>query len=129
MAWIREVVFDVLITLALISIFLFNKVEWIVAFQIYTPILIFLKLLALMGSNVRERLTGDAPASFFHTLYSMNVLVLVMNAWWALAVQWMLVWFISWVFHNKVQRKLKKAPVRHAPRVATTTKLAHRKYF
>lgn len=129
MAWFKEVVFDVLITLTLISIFLFNKVEWIVAFQIYTPILIFLKLLALMGSNVRKRLTGNAPESFFHTLYAMNVLVLIMNAWWALAVQWLIVWLLSWIFQNKVQNQSKKVPVRKAPKMATTRKLAHRKYF
>ena len=127
MVWLKEVVFDVLVTLALISIFLIDKVEWIVAFQIYTPILIFLKLLALMGSNVRERLTGTAPPSFFHTLYAMNVLVLLMNSWWALAVQWGIVWILSWIFQIKMQKQLARNRVRRSP-LATTTKLAHRRY-
>ena len=123
MNWFKEVIFDVGVTLTLILIFLFNKTEWIIAYQIYTPILIILKLLALMGSNIRERLGGTAPPSFFHTLYAMNVLVLVLNSWWSLSVQWLIVWFLSSIFQLKTQKVTPQKSRR-----ATTTKLAHRRY-
>lgn len=126
MNWLKEVIVDVLITLFLISIFLFDKTEWLLAFQIYTPILIFLKLLALLGSNVRNRLNGTAPPTFFHTLYAINVLVFVLNGWWALSVQWMIVWFLSSLFQIRVQRDAALAKQR--PRRASTRKLAHWRY-
>lgn len=125
MNWLKEVVVDVIITLVLIGIFLFSKTEWILAFQIYTPILIFLKLLALLGSQVRHRLNGNAPPSLFHTLYAINVFVFLINGWWALSVQWMVVWFLSSLFQIKIQRDAAVLRQRPSPHLE---KLAHRRY-
>ena len=124
MNWLKEVVVDVIITIVLVGIFLFNKTEWVLAFQIYTPILIFLKTLALLGSRVKHRLQGNAPPTFFHTLYAINVLVLIINGWWALSVQWMIVWFLSSLFQIRTQREAalgRQQPSSHMK------KLAHRR--
>jgi hypothetical protein len=124
MNWLKEVVVDVIITLVLICIFLFNRTEWVLAFQIYTPILLFLKLIAILGSSLGNRLHGNAPPTFFHTLYAINVLVFLINGWWALCVQWMIVWFLSSIFNIKIQKSAALVRQGLSPHMK---KLAHRR--
>lgn len=104
MAWIKEVIIDVLVTLciALATIQSVEWAKWVV--WIYTPFILLLKVIAYFGPAVVKRAGRRgkqvAPDWIFHVLYAANVLLLAAFQWWIEGAGWAAIWLISYLAHR-----------------------------
>lgn len=96
--WIKHVVVDLLmvIVIALATLLDVTAARWAVI--IYTPLMLVLKLIALLGGSVMGQF-GSAreapPPWIFHALYSLSIVLFVINAWWIMAAGWAAIWLLS----------------------------------
>ncbi|MDX1430232.1 MAG: hypothetical protein R3282_08090 [Rhodothermales bacterium] len=101
MAWLKETIIDVLVTIciALATLQDLEWARWVV--WIYTPFMLLLKIGVYFGPTVVKRgkkeKTGGAPDWVFHLLYGANVVLLLAAQWWLVAAGWAAIWLISYL--------------------------------
>lgn len=111
MPWLKNVVLDIVCT-ALIAVYALLGTSWSGGIRwfilIYTPLMLVLKLAALAvgpgtlrGRSASKKLGTQAPQSFFHVAYALNVLLLLYAQWWIMAAAWALIWIFSFVFERR----------------------------
>ncbi len=104
MKWLKKVILDIVITVIIIST-LFIKTQFLKIFLfIYTPLMLIGRVLALTGLNIQKRGGGKAPDWFLHILYFINVAALVANRWWALAVLWLMIWVLAFMYTKRPRK-------------------------
>ncbi|TDI74841.1 MAG: hypothetical protein E2O84_05195 [Bacteroidetes bacterium] len=97
MDWLKNVLLDIAIT-ALIAIWLFfdnTLAYW--AIVIYTPLLLLLKIVALSSglSQVAAQKSDSTPTWFYHTIYAINLILLLVGSWYLVAGGWAAIWILS----------------------------------
>ena len=107
MDWIKHTLVDVAVTV-LIVLAVTLDLEWARwGVLIYTPLMVILKIVALLGSQSLGQLKpkGDGvPVWFYHALYATNVLVAVVDGWWIVAGGWALIWILSITAEVRMRR-------------------------
>ena len=103
---LKSVMWDVFVTVAIIIAVIFDVSVLRIMLLIYTPLIIFAKIVALRSKIVQHRVKNTAPTWLFHVLYALNILFLVIQQWWILAGMWLIVWLLSTWFYYKVTSKL-----------------------
>ena len=97
MSGIKHAIIDILVTLLIVAAVALDLswARWIVI--IYTPLMIVLKLLAVMGPgiNMLKGSRQEPPPWLLHVLYATNVVVLAAGALWYLAAGWLVIWILS----------------------------------
>lgn len=98
MHWIKNALIDIAITVLIVLAVTLDLAwaRWIVL--IYTPLMLILKIVALLGSQTigqLKRKDDDVPAWFYHALYAVNVIVPAIDGWWLVAGGWALIWLLS----------------------------------
>ncbi|MDQ7039735.1 MAG: hypothetical protein Q9M35_02220 [Rhodothermus sp.] len=103
--WLREALLDLIVTgiIVLAAIPALSWARWIVL--VYTPLMLLLKLGALLAAPHLPRMQRSTPATLFHVLYGLNVLVLLVGRWWWMAVAWALIWGLSVLVERRQQRR------------------------
>lgn len=108
MDWIKHTLVDVAVTI-LIVLATTLDLEWARwGVLIYTPLMVILKIVALLGSRALGQLKrkGDGvPPWFYHVLYALNVAFSAgfavaggggnAHQWWVIAGGWALIWVLS----------------------------------
>ena len=108
MDWIKNTLVDLAVTV-LIVLAVTLDLEWARwGVVIYTPLMVILKIVALLGSQSLGQLKpkGDGvPVWFYHALYGINVVFSTGFAvaggggnphqWWMIAGGWALIWILS----------------------------------
>jgi len=105
MAWLKNVVIDLLVTIV-IAVYVFTVADWgYWIIIIYTPLMLLLKIVAVssgIGSAVKsgvkrgaKKSSDDVPVWFYHVLYGANLIMLLYANWWVVAVGWAAIWILS----------------------------------
>jgi flagellar biosynthesis protein FliQ len=97
MAWIKNVLLDIAIT-TLIVIWLFLGNTWAYwAIIIYTPFLLLLKIVALSSgiSQATAQTSDSTPTWFYHGIYAINLILLLVGKWYLVAGAWAIIWVLS----------------------------------
>ena len=106
MSLFKALIVDVVVTIVII-IAVLTEAAWARwAVIIYTPFMLLLKVLALVGGSlVRQfdKKVPEAPTWAYHLLYGINVAALAFAGWWLLAAGWAAIWIISYVEFRKSQ--------------------------
>ncbi|RMF61772.1 MAG: hypothetical protein D6748_00840 [Calditrichaeota bacterium] len=112
MKWLKSVIVDIGVT-AYIIISGISQTLWMKYLLIgYTIIMLLLKLITYSNEVVVSRMPKTAaPIWFFHLLYAVNVVVLLIWHWWGIAAMWMGIWILSHLIHQKSLRK-RTSPVK-----------------
>ena len=116
MSWIKNVVVDLAVTVAIVlaAMMSLSWAWWIVL--IYTPFMLIMKIVVFLGSHSLGRLKqkGDGvPVWFYHALYAVNVTVAAgaalfaaganVHQWWMLAGGWALIWILSFATQARMR--------------------------
>jgi hypothetical protein len=114
MKWLKNVVVDIMVSIVIIIAAL-SKIEWLTIVVVaYTVLMMVLKFLAVISDPFMKSVQKgkvpaiQAPLWFTSSLYALNVVVLLIFAWYYTAAQWVLIWLFSWIAF----RKSKKAKVK-----------------
>ncbi len=105
MSWLKDVIVDILVTVSIALATLQDAVwaKWVV--WIYTPFILFLKVVAFFGPSVVKKVgkakQEGAPDWVFHLLYGANVILLAGAQWWLEAAGWAAIWLISYLASRK----------------------------
>lgn len=98
MRWLKHVLVDLAVTVVIV---LATTQDWAWArwlVLIYTPLMLLLKGLALLGgglvAQVKQPETA-VPQGFWHLLYGVNTGVLLVAGWYLTALQWVAIWGLS----------------------------------
>lgn len=106
---LKGALFDILVTLAILAAVFFpvKGLEWFVVG--YTPLLLILKIIDFAGGGVSglmiKRKKDETPAWVYHVLYGLNVVVLMYSQWFITGGQWAVIWLLSWLTAQKMQKK------------------------
>ena len=109
MNWLKDAIIDIAVTLVIVAYAIWRPewAWWVIV--IYTPLMLLLKLSAL-SSPVRA-LSGKAkvtvPGWFYHVLYAVNVVALLVAEWWIVAAGWVLIWVLSMIAESKSKAAVK----------------------
>lgn len=114
MGWLKHVIVDLVVTLAIIAAAVFDPVwlRWVVV--VYTGLMLLLKGIAFLGSGgaAAGRLqTPDVPGWIFHLFYAINVLA-ALAAWRWQSLPWILIavgWLAIWVLSIVAERRARIA--------------------
>ncbi len=95
---IQDLFVDILVTTVIISAVLL-ELEWLNYVIIgYTFFILFFKLLVLISEQLRAitaKSRTTVPDSYYHFLYGINVVVLIIFSWYFTAFAWAGVWLLS----------------------------------
>jgi len=98
MAWIKHVILDLAI-LAVLALWALTGTEWMWwVIAIYTPILLVLKVAALsMGVSAAVKAKGgdQAPDWFFHVVYALSLVLMLVAGSMYFVAGWALIWILS----------------------------------
>lgn len=98
MTWIKHVILD-LVILVVLAAWTFTGTEWMWwVIAIYTPLLVVLKLAALsMGVSTAVKAKGgdQAPDWFFHVVYALSLVFMLVAGSMIFAAGWALIWILS----------------------------------
>jgi hypothetical protein len=102
--WLKDALLDVIVTVVIVLAAIpgLRWARWIVL--VYTPLMLVLKLGALLAAPHLPRTQRSAPEALFHVLYAMNVLVLLVGRWWWMAIGWALIWGLSVAIVRRMHR-------------------------
>lgn len=93
----KEVVVDLVATALIVVAVIWEPgwAMWIV--YIYTPLLLVLKVFALLGRGLSQLIPveDDVPRWFYHLLYAVNTILLLVWGWWGVGLQWLAIWALS----------------------------------
>lgn len=97
-AWIRDIILDLLVTLAIV-IALFLDFLWLAyAIYVYTILILITRLLLLRSSGLRtvsSKQHSSAPKWIYHLLYATNVVLLALHLWLLTAAAWAVIWALA----------------------------------
>ncbi len=98
MTWIKHVILD-LVMLAVVAVWALVGIGWMWwVIAIYTPLLIVLKVAAFsMGVSTAVKAKGgdQAPDWFFHVVYALSVVLMLVAGNMIFAAGWALIWILS----------------------------------
>ncbi len=110
MSWIKNVVVDLAVTLLIALVAAFGLYWAEVVVWIYTPLMLALKVFALFAGRLtalsKGRGAAEPPPWFFHVLYALNVVLLLIGARWLLAAGWAVIWALSAVQEARQRQKV-----------------------
>ncbi|HYW35774.1 MAG TPA: hypothetical protein VE868_10240 [Balneolaceae bacterium] len=105
MRWLKSVIVDILVTIFIgISYwFRFSWMWWVIA--VYSALILFAKVIALYGETFlrQSKRSEQAPEWFYHVLYFLNIILLIVSYWWYLAGAWVLIWLFSYLAQRKTK--------------------------
>lgn len=100
---VKHAVVDILVTVLIVAAVTMDLdwARWIIL--IYTPLILVLKVIAVMGPNMRvlKASPKEPPRWLLHVLYAVNVVALGIAAWWYLFAGWFAIWILSIVQDRK----------------------------
>ena len=105
MAWLKNVVVDILVTVVIILVtnnVLPEWADWIVV--VYTPFMLVLKAITLFGGvkPIKSKNAEENPPDWFlHVLYAINIAALAYAGWYITAGQWGLIWLFSFIIDKR----------------------------
>jgi hypothetical protein len=111
MAWIKNIVVDMVATALIMSasVLDISWARWIML--VYTPFMLVLKVAALFLGGfmpIAKRATGPQPPdAVLHGLYALNVIVPLACQWWLVGIGWALIWALSVTADLKAKPRLK----------------------
>jgi hypothetical protein len=113
MKWFKDVIVDVVVT-ALIVLAALQELEWASwLVLVYTPFMLFMKAVLFFGGGFlkqfKKKEVSAVPGWFLHLLYGLNVAVLLTAGWWLTALQWALIWGLSFAAELKARPHAKTA--------------------
>ncbi|MFU8813228.1 MAG: hypothetical protein ACNA78_09680 [Balneolaceae bacterium] len=98
MNWLKQIVVDLLATLAIIVAVLYDSTSFTLIVYIYTALMVLARIATLVSANfqaITKKKVSEAPAWVYHTLHAVNVGVLVAGAWYILAAGWVFIWGVA----------------------------------
>ena len=110
MTWIKDVLVDLAVTVLIVVAVTQDAVwaRWVVL--VYTPLMIVLKGVVLLGGSLLTPKDGGVPPWFFHLLFATNVFVAAFDQWWAVAAGWLVIWALSVAAEIRSRPRLAKRP-------------------
>lgn len=108
MAWLKDVIVDILATIAIIAAVLTANSFLKGLIWGYTGLLLFVKLLVYFGDgflNMMNKTKSPAPDWFTHLLYAINTGVLLYFQWWYAGAGWAIIWLISYFTQRTLDEK------------------------
>lgn len=103
--WLKEALLDIVVT-GVIVLAAIPALPWARRIVlVYTPLMLLLKVGALLTAPHLPRTRRSAPEVLFHVLYGINVLVLLVGRWWWMALAWALIWGLSVAVVHRQQRR------------------------
>ncbi len=106
--WLKDVILDVVaLSLILIYAVTANTVLGIILW-VYTVLLLVGKVLYFSFSYLQKKANTDqVPPLFYHVIYAISIVALVVAPNYYLALFWLLVWILSAIAFFKKQKKTK----------------------
>jgi hypothetical protein len=100
MSYLRHAFVDIA-ALVLILVGALTRAEWAWwTIAVYTGLLVVLKIVGFLGrSLVRQTRTAadGPPALFYHALYAVSTIAMVVTGWWIIAAGWLTIWVLSYL--------------------------------
>ena len=110
MKWIKDVILDLIVTVAIIIAVLL-KLKWLFYIIIaYTVLMLLAKAMVLLGDSflqLMKKTSTDAPLWFSNLLYAINVVILITGGLYYTGAAWALIWILSFITHLKTHKKEK----------------------
>jgi hypothetical protein len=110
MKWIKDVILDLIVTIAII-IAVSLKLQWLFYLIIaYTVLMLLAKAMVLLGDSflqLMKKTSTDAPIWFSNLLYAINVITLIIGEFYYTAAAWLIIWILSFITHLKTHKKEK----------------------
>lgn len=110
MAWLKDVIVDILATLLIVITVLTNQYFLNIIVWGYTAILLAVKFVVVVGDNfmnIINKAKSDAPEWFGHLLYGINTILLLSFQWWYTGIAWGLIWILSYLTQQKIKARAK----------------------
>lgn len=106
MSWLKDVIVDLIVTVVIIAAVLISN-SWLSGLVWgYTGLLLLIKFSVLASdSMLMNKSKTEAPAWFSHMLYAINTVALLSFGWWYAGVGWALIWIISYLTQQKLEKK------------------------
>lgn len=108
MKWIKEVIVDIVVTIAILLAVNLD-VQWLGVVVIsYSVLMLVLKVIVLFtgGSPLQKKQVSlTAPPGFIYFLYALNIVILLVYQWWITASIWAMIWIFSWLALKKFKIK------------------------
>lgn len=108
MDWLKDVVVDIIATLAIVLSVIVGHPVLTVIIWIYTSLLLIVKLIVLVGDdflNIMNKANTEAPKWFSHLLYALNTGLLFYADHLYLGAGWTLIWVISFITQQQLDAK------------------------
>lgn len=106
MGWLKNVIVDLIVTVAIIAAVLTSN-SWLSGLVWgYTGLLLLIKFSVLISdSMLMNKTKTEAPEWFSHMLYAINTVALLSFGWWYAGAGWMLIWIVSYLTQQKLEKK------------------------
>jgi len=108
MSWLKNMMVDIIVTLAIIiAVFIDNSILTGII-KGYTILMFLAKLVVSFSDSFAPMVkkaskgTPDWPS---HLLYAINIAFLILGAWWYTAMGWVVIWALSWYAQFKANKK------------------------
>ncbi len=108
MSWLKDVIVDILATVAIIAAVLSSNIFLRGLVLGYTGLLLFVKLFVYFGDdfmNMMNKAKSSAPDWFTHLLYAINTGVLLYFQWWYAGAGWGIIWLLSFLIQRRLDKK------------------------
>lgn len=108
MKWIKEIIVDIIVTVAIIVGVIINNDVLDVLIIGYTVLILLAKSLVIVGNSflqLMQKTKTNAPDWISHLLYAINVAMLFIFGWWYTGSAWVLIWGLSYYTEQKMSRK------------------------
>lgn len=107
MKWIKEIIVDIIVTIAIILAARL-QIHWLnLVIVSYTPIMLIMKAIVLFSGGLNQlmkKTKTSAPWWFVHLLYAINVVVLFAIHWWITGAEWIIIWLLSYLTDRKIEK-------------------------
>jgi hypothetical protein len=103
MRWLKSVLIDLGVTVVIVVYVLEGPTWSYWVLIIYTPLMLLLKIAALTSGVAPggKKSADTPPVWFFHVLYGINLILLLIAEQFLLAVGWAIIWILSAVLEAR----------------------------
>lgn len=104
MKWLKHIIIDILATLVILIV-VFQETTFLeYVLYIYTGLMVIARISSFYRIEMRvvtkQKLT-DAPVWIYHTLYFLNVFILLFGQFYITSLFWLFIWIAAGIIHYK----------------------------
>jgi len=107
MMWLKHLTVDILATLVITIVVLFETALLEYVLYIYTGLMVIARSLAFYRIDIRavtKKKVEEAPVWCYHTLYILNISILLYGLFYFTAISWIYIYFSAMFVYYKKEK-------------------------